>query len=91
MIEQRLAELVAELYSMPECGVGGPLHIVLDDGNIDDEGIYFCMRSIREHFSVVQGLNGNAIIEVCSEIAEILLSMPMEQRQELYESNWGRA
>ena len=35
MIEQRLAELVAELYSMPECGVGGPLHIVLDDASFD--------------------------------------------------------
>ena len=91
MKEQRLAKLVAELYSMPECGVGGPLHIVLDDGNIDDESIYFCMKSVRLHFSVVQGLNSNAIIEVCNEIAEILLSMPMEQRQELYESNWGRS
>ena len=90
MIEQRLAELVAELYSIPECGVGGPLHIVLDDGNIDDEGIYFCTRTMREHFSVVQGLNGDAIIEVCSEIADILLSMPMERRRELYESRWGR-
>jgi len=90
VIEQRLAELVAELYSMPECGVGGPLHIVLDDGNIDDESIYFCTRTMREHFSVVHGLNGSAIVEVCSEIAEILLLMPMEQRQELYESRWGR-
>ncbi len=90
MIEQRLTELVVELYAMPECGVGGPLHIVLDDGNICEDSVYFCLRSMREHFSVVQGLNGNAIVEVCSEIAEILLAMPIEQRQELYESNWGR-
>jgi len=40
MVEQQLTELIRELYAVPECGVGGPLHIVLDDGNIDVARIY---------------------------------------------------
>ncbi len=90
MVEQQLTELIRELYAVPECGVGGPLHIVLDDGNIDDESIYFCMRTMREHETVVQGMNGNAIIKICEEIADALLEFTQEKREELYEMNWGR-
>jgi hypothetical protein len=89
-VEQQLTELIRELYAVPECGVGGPLHIVLDDGNIDDESIYFCMRTMRKHETVVQGMNGNAIIEICEEIADALLEFTQEKREELYEMNWGR-
>ena len=91
MIKQKLAELVDELYSMPECGVGGPLHIVLDDGNIDDESIHFCIRTMREHETVVRGMNGNAIIAICEEIVKALLEFTQEKRKELYELNWGRS
>ena len=31
------AELIRRLYAMPGCSLGGPLHAMLDDGNIDDE------------------------------------------------------
>lgn len=33
------AELIRRLYDMPGCDMGGPLHAMLDDGNIDDEQI----------------------------------------------------
>lgn len=30
-------------------GAGGSLHIVLDDGNIDDESVDFCIQDAIEH------------------------------------------
>lgn len=33
------AELIRRLYGLPGCGMGGPLHAMLDDGNIDDEQV----------------------------------------------------
>lgn len=38
------AELIRRLYDMPGCDMGGPLHVMLDDGNIDDgqlDGDYY--------------------------------------------------
>ncbi|MBF6277041.1 hypothetical protein [Nocardia nova] len=31
------AEQIAVLYRMPECCTGGPLHVVVDDTNVEDE------------------------------------------------------
>lgn len=42
------AELVHRLYQLPGCGVGGPLHIVTDDENIDDDHLAFCWESVYD-------------------------------------------
>lgn len=33
-------ELVWRLYRLPGCSVGGPLHVVLDDANVDDHWLH---------------------------------------------------
>ena len=40
--EDLLAECRA-FYELPECGCGGPLHILLDDDNFTDDDILFCL------------------------------------------------
>lgn len=35
--------LVNAFYAFPENGVGGSLHIVLDDGNVEDESVDYCI------------------------------------------------
>jgi hypothetical protein len=60
------ADEIANLYSLPNGGAGGNAHIVLDDYNVDDESISWCLqnigaimpgadedRSIAEHSSLV--------------------------------------
>lgn len=37
-----MAPIVRQFYSLPGNGVGGLLHIVLDDGNIEDHHIGWC-------------------------------------------------
>lgn len=52
---------------------GGNLHIVLDDGNIEDSSVQFCLDRARE-----EG-DGPGV-----ELAEMLLKMSKTQRKKLY-------
>lgn len=40
------AALVHELYEHPRCGVGGNLHIVTDDWNLEDGSLAFCAAQV---------------------------------------------
>lgn len=42
-----LCDLVNELYGPEPCG--GPLHIILDDGNVRDSDLVFCYRWLHTH------------------------------------------
>jgi hypothetical protein len=44
---KRLDTYVALLYEEENCSVGGPLHIVLDDGNMKDSDLVFCFREAQ--------------------------------------------
>jgi hypothetical protein len=39
-----VSALVKHFYEKPGNGAGGSLHIVLDDGNIEDDSIAFCRK-----------------------------------------------
>ncbi len=55
-------------------GVGGSLHIVLDDGNLEDDSVEFCLRYARDNHDIA-GQN----------LAKVLLRMSRKQRQKLYD------
>lgn len=38
---------IAEFYSLPDNGAGGNLHSVLDDNNLEDESIDWCIEHAR--------------------------------------------
>ena len=46
---EALITLCNKLYSLEECSCGGMLHILLDDGNIDDDDIEFCLDECIKH------------------------------------------
>lgn len=52
--------------------VGGHLHIVLDDGNIEDGHVQFCLDEARRD-----------ACETCIRLAELLLEMSLTQRAKL--------
>lgn len=64
--------LVRELYSTDDGVVGCCLHIVLDDGNLGDDSIRYCMTH-AEHGS-------------CAHLAAMLLKMSPTQRRKVYRS-----
>ena len=65
--------LVHAYYALPGNGAGGNLHIVLDDGNVDDSSVRFCLTQARE-----RGDEPGIIL------AEALLLMSRTQRTKLY-------
>lgn len=64
--------LVHAYRDLPGNAVGGSLHIVLDDGNVDDASVAWCRDYARE--------NGD---RPGVELAEILLRMSQTQRRKL--------
>lgn len=73
-IQQDIQFLVNAIYNYNS--VGGPMHIVLDDCNIDTHSIKWCMEnSIPEE--------QNIVVRICSEkLCELLLSLSLEERIE---------
>jgi hypothetical protein len=76
MKREQLSKLIQEYY-VDNC-VGGTLHIVLDDGNVEGSHIHWCIEnSIKEH-------NDNRALV----IAEALLELTEDERQDMYEKDW---
>lgn len=50
-----------EFYTLPGCGCGGPLHILLDDDNITDEDIIFCIGECEKETNKAVKVLGLAI------------------------------
>lgn len=64
--------LVRAYYAKPGNEAGGSLHVVLDDGNVSDDDVRFCLQQTREHGDA----DGVAL-------AEKLLLMSRTQRRKL--------
>lgn len=72
--------------------VGGPLHIVLDDGNTDDKSIRYCLDSCRDHWSVVEDAgNADGMIRLVEMVGSCLLQIDETERDRLYGIRWGRS
>lgn len=69
-----LIEECKKYYSIPNNGVGGNLHIVLDDGNIHDEDIMYCIKLSKE--------NGD---EAGVNLGNMLMSASKTQRKKAYQ------
>lgn len=65
--------LIKELYKTE--GAGGLLHIVVDDGNVEDDDIQFCIDYCNEKEN-----KDNPKRELCLEIANKMLRLNYEQR-----------
>ena len=65
--------LIKSYYAKPLNGVGGSLHIVLEDGNIEDGHIEYCKQ-----YAIEQNDTDGVMI------ADLLLRMSETQRWKLY-------
>ena len=41
-------ELTNLLYGLPDCGAGGPLHVLTDDGNVDDRDLEYVLVALSQ-------------------------------------------
>lgn len=60
-----LVQSIADFYGLPGCGVGGPLHITLDDGNVEDHCLDFCREEIEKGWRV-DDMSDEDVTEVAS-------------------------
>jgi hypothetical protein len=70
--------LLRQFASVPGNECGGTLHIVLDDGNIDDDSVRWVVKYAREQQDPL-GV----------QLAETLLRLSMTQRETIYRA-WGQ-
>ncbi len=84
--DEALCELVTKLYSIPECETGGPLHIVLDDSNVSDSNIIWCLDHCRDQYFVT-----DEIASLCYQIGGLLLTVPEKDRYDLVDHAWNIA
>lgn len=61
--------LVWAYYAMPGNSCGGSLHVVLDDGNLDDHSVQFCIDNARDRGD-----------DAGVRLGELLLKMSKTQR-----------
>lgn len=76
LIKQRIRELIKIIYTKYSC-VGGALHIVLDDGNIEDDFIKICLNND------ISKISNKEEREVYTECAELLLKLSFSSRKRL--------
>lgn len=62
-----IAEMVREVYALPEHGAGGCLHCALDDGNVED--VFIALAVLDEHKC-----------DVCASLSLVLMRASWTQR-----------
>ena len=72
------------LYSYSDTCTGGPLHIVLDDGNMYDDAMKFCRDRITEN----DHKHHKSTLAVCSAILDILEELSPAQRKLWYNARY---
>lgn len=68
------------LYELEGCSAGGPLHILLDDDNYDDNCINFCLAQSLKH-------PDREVSKIGARICREYLKMSMEERS-LFDWYW---
>lgn len=74
LIKQRIRELVNIIYENYS-GVGGELHIVLDDGNLEDSSINWCLNNS------IAKITNEEEKKIYTECAELLLKLSYSSRK----------
>ena len=75
-IKQRILELKNIIYRKYNT-VGGKLHIVLDDGNVEDDNINWCLKNS------IAKISDEEEKKVYTECAELLLKLSYSSRKRL--------
>ena len=76
---EEVCKLVKTLYDDMGEGCGGMLHIVLDDGNIDDDDLQWCIEYCNREENADRHDKS-----ICLEIAHRMLNLSKEQRMLIY-------
>ena len=74
---KQAAELIKKIYEHPEGSVGALAHIVVDDWNLDDRNINYCLERCTQE-KIISGTS--EIIEFCENALKALKELKKEER-----------
>lgn len=79
---RQAAKLIAALHEMPAGGVGGPIHIVTDDTNVEDDHLSYCRGYIDEWWGHkdYSEYEAGKVVTICGWILDLLEPMDTKQR-----------
>lgn len=77
----KIREYCSALYKLEGCGCGGMLHILLDDDNINDHSIAFCLKECLRHPEEPESKLG---ILICEEYLKLTI-----QERSVMDSLWN--
>lgn len=93
-----VVRLYDELKKLPRCEVGGPLHIITDDGNLEDHWLEPDPDRYKKHifrngrWEILDELYWPPeVINICERILELLRQMPEAWRYAVNAWHWGYA
>lgn len=69
----KAAELINEIYYTEDGGAGGNAHLVVDDWNLDDSSIDYCIKDRQNDIA-------EETIEACDKCLQFLKTLSMEER-----------
>lgn len=79
-----LREYCNAFYKLPGCGCGGPLHILLDDDNYEDNHIQFCLDECSKYPDAAVAALG---VIICREYLK--MSLPQRSVFSRYLCGWS--
>jgi hypothetical protein len=79
-----ILRLIEELYALPEGGTGGPLHVALDDFNMEDGNWQW------EEFDDLALAYRPETIAKAQEIRDRMLPLTLQQRASVVGQWWGK-
>ena len=90
MNERNVSELLIQISKIFELhSNGGPLHIVLGDGNTDDECIRYCLDTCRDHPAVTKNPEtAELTVQLVESVGQALLKMDESKRNDVYDQFW---
>lgn len=72
---KKATDLIRKVYLLPGGEAGGPLHIVLDDYNVEKHHIKWCLDHLYD-----DGYEYSEELKlVCKELAKLMLTMTEEE------------
>ena len=75
---KQAAELIGKIYEIPEGSVGALAHIVVDDWNLDDTNIDFCLNLCKTFKQ--NNDKDRQIVEACSSALNALKELSEPER-----------
>ena len=80
MLIKKAIELARKIYQTPGGECGGPLHIVLDDGNLETENIQWCIDHIDDEWCKAS----EELKMLCLQCADVMLQLHERDRFKIY-------